>query len=61
MVHALGLSTPLSQDILVFSFVQWLSDFEDESKIRDKDIEVTLWYKNLCYFLATFFRKNYNV
>lgn len=61
MVHALGLQSPLSADLLVFSFVQWLCDFEDESKIRDKDIECAFWYKNLGYFLASYFRKYYHV
>jgi hypothetical protein len=34
MVHALGLMTGFSLDILTFSIVQWLNDFSDEKKVR---------------------------
>lgn len=27
--------------------IQWLCDFNDESKVRDKDIECRYWFKNI--------------
>lgn len=41
MIHALGLVSGPTLDILVFSIVQWINDFTDEKKIKPKDIEYT--------------------
>jgi len=61
IVHALGLLTPMSLDVMMFAFVQWLCDFADESKIKEKDIDCKFWFKNAAYFLAACLRKYYNV
>ena len=61
VVHAFGLITYLSLDILIFTIVQWLSDFTEESKTKNKDIECTLWFKNIALFIACVFRKYFTV
>jgi hypothetical protein len=61
MINALGLMTGLSLDILTYSIVQWLNDFNDETKIRPRDIECSPWFKNMGLFLSAFYRKYYHV
>ncbi|CAD8184298.1 unnamed protein product [Paramecium octaurelia] len=61
IVHTLGLATPLSLDILQFIMIQWLCDFNDESKVRDKDIECRYWFKNIAQFIASVLRKYYTI
>jgi activator of 2-hydroxyglutaryl-CoA dehydratase len=61
MIHALGLVSGSTLDILVFSIVQWINDFVDEKKIKPKDIEYTQWFKNIALFMASFYKKYFNV
>jgi len=61
MVHALGMVTGLGLDILTFSLVQWLNDFNDETKVRARDIECSLWYRNTAAFMGAFYRKYFHV
>ena len=38
-----------------------MNDFNEEKKIRARDIECSLWFKNVGSFLGAFYRKYYSV